>query len=92
MFDWFNGLLNMQRTWLITGALVCALGLVASRVSAAERLFGIAVHITYIDGFEYDGIFAHGVPASQVSEMLQLCGRNHQGGSAVLAHCYVVPE
>ena len=73
---------------------LAALGVYSTGVSAAQpaRLWSVAVHIEYPDGFVYDHAFATGVPTSELSSMLAACGKSHRGGSAVRFHCYPIPE
>jgi hypothetical protein len=56
------------------------------------RLWSIAVHFRYIDGFEYDYVIARGVPTREISSYLAECGASHSTGSVVWYHCYPIPE
>jgi len=83
---------------LLSGALAVALaaliGAHATGVSAQEvsKLWSVAVHIEYADGFVYDHAFATGIPTSELPSILAACGKSHRGGSAVRFHCYPIPE
>ena len=83
---------------LLSGVLAVTLtalmGIHATRVSAApaSRLWSIAVHIEYVDGFIYDNVFASGVPTSELPAILAACNSSHRSGSAVRFHCYPIAE
>jgi hypothetical protein len=57
-----------------------------------SRLWSIAVHLDYVDGSEYDYVFATGVPTPELSSYLAECGRSHRNGSVVRYHCFPIPE
>jgi hypothetical protein len=69
-------------------------GIYSANVSAQQpsQTWSVAVHISYPDGFEYDGVVATGIPASELHTYLAACGQSHRWGSAVRFHCYSVPE
>ena len=83
---------------VLAGALIIALMLGgafhATDLSAHQgsRLWSIAVHIRYPDGFIYDNVFMTGVPTADLASVLAECGRAHWVGSAVPYHCYPIPE
>ncbi len=84
-----SGLLRI----VMAAALAALIAIPATRVAAAgEQLFSVVVHIEYPNGFVYEHAFATGVPASDLREFLEACGRGHVGGSAVRFHCFAVPE
>ena len=69
-------------------------GALSTAVSAQQesRLFSVAVHIRYPNGFIYDHAFATGVPIAELPSILAECGQSHWVGSAVQYHCYAIPE
>lgn len=77
-------------------AIVLGPGLTAGPVSAAavDRLWTVTVHLSYIDGTEYDVPFAHGVTTRELPGMLAACGASHAHGAGAVVgfHCYPVPE
>jgi len=79
---------------MVAVALVVVAGISATNVSAqpASQTFSVAVHISYPDGFVYDGIVARGVDGSDLHAYLAECGKGHRGGSGVRFHCYAIPE
>ena len=87
------------RKTLAAGAL--ALGLLLQAVlpstasaHAAPRLWSIAAHFRYVDGFEFDYIFATGEPTADLGDALAMCGQSHAygAGAVVSYHCYPIPE
>ena len=57
-----------------------------------DQSWSIAAHFRYQDGFEYDYVFARGVPTQEISSYLAQCGASHWTGSVVWYHCYPIPE
>ena len=56
------------------------------------RLWSIAVHLAYQDGFELDYVVATGVPTGDVASYLADCGASHWTGTVVRYHCFPIPE
>ena len=79
---------------LCAAALTALIGIFSTGISAAgaSQLWSVVVHITYSNGFVYEHAFAVGVPTSTLPSILAECGKGHRFGSAVLYHCYPVPE
>lgn len=84
---------------LLAGVLAIAMaaalvGINSTSVSAQplSQTFSIMVHFEYANGFNYDYPLARGVEASDVSTILQACGKAHQAPSVVWFHCFVIPE
>jgi len=65
---------------------------IRAAAQAPEQLWSIVVHFRYESGFEFDYVLATGVPAGEVSAILQDCGRSHRTGSVVRYYCYAVPD
>ena len=57
-----------------------------------DHSWSIAAHFRYLDGFEYDYVFARGVPTREISSYLAQCGASHWTGSVVWYYCYPIPE
>ena len=88
-----------MKTKLLAGVLAIAMaaamvGIGSTGVAASqvEKLWSIAVRLSYADGSEYDIVIARGVPNSRKAEMLADCGKSHWTGSVVRYHCYPIPE
>ena len=85
-----------MRKKLLSGVLAVAalVGIHATGVAAqpAPQLWSVFVHFEYADGFNYDYPLAKGVPTSELTTILQDCGRSHQAPSVVRYRCYPVPE
>ena len=88
-----------MKTKLLAGVLAVAMaaamvGLGSTGVAASqtEKLWSIAVHLSYADGSEYDIVIARGVTNDRKAEMLADCGKSHWTGSVVRFHCYPIPE
>ena len=81
-------------TALVAVALVVTAAISGTNAAAqpASQTFSVAVHISYPDGFVYDGIVARGVDGSDLNAYLVECGKGHRGGSGVRFHCYAIPE
>jgi hypothetical protein len=84
---------------LLGGVLAVAMAAVmvgfgSASVSAepVSKLWSVAVHLRYANGFEFDYVMATGVPTSRMSETLADCGSAHQQGTVVWYHCYPIPE
>ena len=79
---------------VFAAAVVALAGISDTRVAAqpASPTWSVMVHFEYADGFSYDYPLATGVPASEVSAILQDCGRSHRTGSVVRYHCFPIPE
>ena len=79
---------------LLVTSLTALIGITATATAAAgaSRLWSVVVHIEYANGTVYEHAFAVGVPTSDLTAILQECGRSHRFGSAVRYHCYPVPE
>jgi hypothetical protein len=89
--------LKTMRKMLLPGAFAAALAALIGfhatvSVEAASRLWSIAVHIEYQDGFVYEQVFAAGVPTEIMPSILEECGRSHWTGSVVRYHCFPIPE
>ena len=85
---------NVLLRGLLGATLTASMGIFSMGISAAEasQLWSVVVHIEYANGTVYEHAFAVGVPTSDLSTILQECGRAHRGGSAVRYHCYPVPD
>ena len=88
---------NMKKVLLrglFAAALTALIAIVptASVAAGEAKLFSVAVHIAYPDGFVYEHAFATGVPASELSSILAACNSAHKYGSAVQYHCFAIPE
>jgi len=88
----------MKKT-VIAGVLAVVLavaGVFSTNVAAqpGAQTFAVAVHISYPDGFEYDGIVARGLSSSDAVPMIVECNQSHKwgAGSAVRFYCYAIPE
>ena len=86
----------MKKT-VIAGVLAVVLavaGIFSANVAAQPQTFSVAVHIAYPDGFEYDGIVATGLSASEATPMVVECNQSHKWGLGSLIHfyCYPIPE
>jgi hypothetical protein len=86
----------MKKT-VIAGVLAVVLavaGVFSTSVAAQPQTFAVAVHISYPDGFEYDGIIARGLRASDAVPMVVECNQSHKWGvgSEIKFHCYAIPE
>jgi hypothetical protein len=57
-----------------------------------DQSWSIVAHFRYQDGFEYDYVFARGVPTREISSYLAPCGASHWTGSVVRYYCYPIPE
>ena len=82
---------------VIAGVLAVVLavaGVFSTSVAAQPQTFSVAVHISYPDGFEYDGIVARGLSAPDTVPMIVECNQWHKWGygSEIKFHCYVIPE
>jgi hypothetical protein len=90
--------LSVMKKMLLPGvfaaALATVLGMNATGVSAEgrSRLWSVAVHIEYADGFVYENVFASGVPTEIMPSILADCGHSHWTGSVVRYHCFPIPE
>ena len=75
-------------------AIVLGPGLTAGPVSAAavDKLWTVTVHLSYIDGSEYDVPFAHGVTTQELPSILAACGASHaHGAGAVVCSSTAIP-
>lgn len=83
---------------LLSGVLAVALAVLAGisstgvQAQADPDTWSVAVHLRYADGTSYDIVLATGIPASEVHQILQDCGRSHRTGSVVRYYCYPIPE
>jgi len=88
-----------MKKFLLSGVLAIAVAAmvgISTNVSAqpVAQTFSVAVHIAYPSGFEYDGVFATGVPSSDLPTYLVACNQSHKWGvgSEIHFHCYPIPE
>jgi hypothetical protein len=79
---------------VFAAVLATGLGMQATGVSAEGRskLWSVAVHIEYADGFVYENVIAAGVTTDVMRSMLAECGHSHWTGSVVRYHCFPIPE
>ena len=88
----------MKKT-VIAGVLAVVLavaGVYSTNVAAQQRVTDVRSGRPHLvpDGFEYDGIVARGLSASDAMPMVVECNQSHKwgAGSAVRFHCYAIPE
>lgn len=87
--------LKAMNSVLLPGLFVVAslIGFQTTEAAAqAQRLWSIAAHFRYADGFEFDYVIQRGVPASDLGAALGECGASHWIGSVVRYYCYPVAE
>lgn len=75
---------------LVLGA--AAVTALPTAAAGAARTWSVAAHYQYENGFEFDYVFATGVPTEDLPAMLEACGRSHSTGSVVRYHCFPIPE
>jgi len=75
-------------------AMAALVGIQSARVAAAQasQLWSVAVNLRYANGDIYDIVIARGLETSEMSAMLQDCGRSHKQGTVVWYHFYPIAE